>query len=75
MEQNSNAGAGYGGGYGQGKKPWGKWILIYLVIAAIVYGFIYYFAFSKGGGYANSPAETYTPSGGQNPPATAPATY
>ena len=29
-----------GGNYG--KKTWGKWIVIYLVIAIIVYGVIYY---------------------------------
>ena len=30
------------GGYGQ-KGGWKKWLLIYIVIAVVVYGIIYYF--------------------------------
>lgn len=36
---------------GYGKRPLWQWILIYLVIGAVVYGAIYYFYFSKKGGY------------------------
>lgn len=33
------------------KRPLWQWILIYVIIAAIVYGFIYYFAFAKKDAY------------------------
>ncbi len=35
-----------------GKRPVWQWILIYVVIAAVVYGLIYYFVFAKKGGYS-----------------------
>ncbi|OGE20391.1 hypothetical protein A3A14_03805 [Candidatus Daviesbacteria bacterium RIFCSPLOWO2_01_FULL_43_38] len=38
-----------GGGYG--KRPLWQWVVIYLVIAAVVYGLIYYFVLARGGGY------------------------
>lgn len=38
-------------GYGYGKMPMWKWIVIYLVLGAVVYGLIYYFFFSKSGAY------------------------
>ena len=34
---------------GYGKRPVWQWVVIYLVIAVVVYGLIYYFFF--GGGY------------------------
>jgi len=35
-----------------GKKPLWQWIVIYLILAVIVYGGIYYFIIAKpGGGY------------------------
>lgn len=36
---------------GYGKKPLWQWVLIYVVIGAVVYGFVYYFIFSKKGAY------------------------
>jgi len=39
--------AGDQGGYG--KKSWGKWILIYLVIAVVAYG-LYYFIWLRDSG-------------------------
>jgi flagellar basal body-associated protein FliL len=37
-----------------GKKPVWVWVVIYLVIAAIVYGAIYYFVIAKKGGYQSN---------------------
>ncbi len=34
-----------------GKRPLWQWILIYLIIAAIVYGLVYYFFLRGGYGY------------------------
>jgi len=46
---------------GYGKKPLWQWILIYVVVAAIVYGAIYYlFLGHKGGGYGYSSAPSTT---------------
>jgi plastocyanin len=39
---------------GYRKRPLWQWILIYVVIAAVVYGLIYYFVLAKKGGYPNS---------------------
>lgn len=36
---------------GYGKRPLWQWIVIYLVIGGIVYAAIYYFVFTKKGGY------------------------
>jgi flagellar basal body-associated protein FliL len=37
---------------GYGKRPVWQWIVIYVVIAAVVYGLVYYlFIRHKGGGY------------------------
>ena len=37
---------------GYGKRPLWQWVVIYLVVAAVVYGLIYYFVLAKkGGGY------------------------
>lgn len=38
---------------GYGKRPVWQWVLIYLVVAVIVYGLIYFF-FIKGGSTASS---------------------
>jgi len=38
------------GGYGQ-KGGWKKWLLIYVVIAVIVYGLVYYFVLRNNGSY------------------------
>ncbi len=51
----------YGGGYG--KRPLWQWILIYVVIGGVIYGFIYYFVIAKKGGYSynsSSPSQTVT---------------
>ena len=40
-------GSGKGGGYG--KRPLWQWIVIYVVLAIIVYGVIYYLAFGRKG--------------------------
>src|SRR5689334_18286326 len=47
MEQEKNA---------YGKRPLWQWILIYIIIAGVVYGAIYYFVSNKNGGYnTNTP--------------------
>jgi predicted lipoprotein with Yx(FWY)xxD motif len=47
-----------------GKRPLWQWIVIYLVIAAVVYGVIYYIFWGRNGGYstksANTPSVTTT---------------
>lgn len=53
MAEEPNSSGGYG------KRPLWQWVVIYIVIAGIVYGLIYYFVSSKYGGY-NSTSETYT---------------
>jgi magnesium-transporting ATPase (P-type) len=35
---------------GYGKRPMWQWVVLYLIVAAIVYGLIYYFFFRNGGG-------------------------
>ncbi|MCL6096729.1 MAG: hypothetical protein M1444_03590 [Patescibacteria group bacterium] len=42
-----------------GKRPLWQWILVYLVIAAVLYGAFYYFVLAKKGGY-NQPAQYQT---------------
>lgn len=37
-----------------GKKPLWQWIVIYAVIAVVVYGAVYYFFFASKGGYNNT---------------------
>jgi len=34
-------------GYGYGKRPLWQWVLIYVVVALVVYGGVYYFFFAK----------------------------
>lgn len=36
---------------GYGKRPLWQWVVIYLVVAAVVYGLVYYFVLAKGSGY------------------------
>ncbi len=36
-----------------GKRPLWQWILIYLVVGGLIYWFVYYFVFSKGGYSSN----------------------
>ncbi len=42
---------------GYGKRPFWQWILIYLVVAVVVYGLVYYLFFAKGKSYSG----TYMP--------------
>jgi hypothetical protein len=44
---------------GYGKRPMWQWVLIYLVLAAVVYGLVYYFVFAGKGGYS-TPSTTNT---------------
>lgn len=39
------------------KKNLWKWILLYVVIAVVAYGLIYYFFFAKNGGYSYNPQQ------------------
>jgi len=34
---------------GYGKRPVWQWVVIYVIVAAVVYGVIYYFMKNKGG--------------------------
>lgn len=34
---------------GYGKRPLWEWVVIYVIVGAIVYGAIYYFAYAKKG--------------------------
>jgi hypothetical protein len=43
-EQNSQPSKGYG------KRPTWQWVVIYLVLAVIVYGLVYYFFMRDNGG-------------------------
>lgn len=38
-----------------GKRPVWQWLILYIVLAAVIYGLIYYFVFSKMNGYTNTP--------------------
>ena len=51
MEENYNKQGGYG------KRPLWQWVLLYIVIAAVAYGLIYYFLFAKNGGYFYSQSQ------------------
>lgn len=37
-----------------GKRPLWQWILIYVVVAGVLYGLIYYFVIAKKGGYTTN---------------------
>ncbi|MDP3772568.1 MAG: plastocyanin/azurin family copper-binding protein [bacterium] len=55
---------------GYGKRPLWQRILIYLIVAIVVYGGIYYFIVQKNGGYTPAPPETSTPPKQETPQAT-----
>jgi len=61
-----------GSGYGKG-RVW-RWIIIYLIFAIVVYGFLYFFVFSKKSGYTYKPSQTYPSAKQYTPPANLPAT-
>lgn len=44
---------------GYGKRPVWQWVLIYVVIAIVVYGLIYYFFIRNTGGSANGSTSVY----------------
>ncbi len=46
--------------YGYGKRPLWQWIVLYLVIAIVLYGLVYYFYFSKKGGYSSQTGQYRT---------------
>ena len=46
------------------KKNLWKWILLYVVIAAVAYGAIYYFFFANKGGYSYNTPSGQTQSSG-----------
>ena len=41
-----------------GKRPLWQWLLLYAVIALVVYGVLYYFVLSKNKGYNNNQSQT-----------------
>lgn len=43
-----------------GKRPMWQWIVIYLVIAVVLYGAFYYLFLANKGGYSNNSSSTYT---------------
>ena len=47
--------------YGYNKKPLWQWIAIYVVIGVIIYAGIYFFFFSKKGGYSGYSYPTQAP--------------
>jgi hypothetical protein len=53
MDEKKSEG-GYGSGYG--KRPLWQWVLLYVVIAAVVYGLVYYFFFAGKGYSYQAPA-------------------
>ena len=57
---------------GYGKRPLWQWVVIYLVVAVVAYGAIYYFVLSKNAGYTPAPSQTYTPPAQQAPQPTPP---
>lgn len=68
MEQTPISGNGYG------KRPVWQWVIIYAVLAAIVYGLVYYFVSSKGSGYIPAPSQVYPPTVQQTPQPVSPST-
>lgn len=46
----SQPAGGVGSGYGSKKSLW-KWIVIYIIAGAVVYGLVYYFVWGRSGGY------------------------
>lgn len=58
---------------GYGKRPTWQWVIIYAVVAAIVYGLVYYFVLSKGSeGYIPAPSQEYAPTAQQTPQTVSP---
>lgn len=54
-----------------GKRPLWQWILIYIVIAAVLYGVVYYFVFAKkGGGTGYNTVQTQYPTQAVSPTTT-----
>lgn len=55
---------------GYGKRPLWQWIVLYGIIAIVVYGLIYYFVFAKKGGYnygsSNNSQQQYSQSSSSN---------
>ncbi len=52
--------------YGYSKRPLWQWVVIYLIIGAVLYGLIYYFAVAKNGGYNSTSNQTPTIPTSQN---------
>src|SRR3989344_6838697 len=52
--------------YSYGKKSIGRWIVIYLILAAIIYGLVYAFFFYKKNGGNNYSAQTQNTGAEQN---------
>lgn len=54
--------AAYGKNSGYGKRPLWQWIVIYAIIAAVVYGLVYYFVIAKKGNpySSNSNSQQYS---------------
>ncbi|MEK7664429.1 MAG: Kazal-type serine protease inhibitor domain-containing protein [Patescibacteria group bacterium] len=60
-DQNNNQQSSYPQNQKYGKKLLWKWILIYLVAGALVYGLVYYLFFAKSGIYNyNAPSQEYS---------------
>lgn len=41
-----------------GKRPLWQWLVVYLLVAVVVYGLVYYFVLAKKGGYTTTPTPT-----------------
>ncbi|HYM65134.1 MAG TPA: CHRD domain-containing protein [Candidatus Sulfotelmatobacter sp.] len=54
MEETSEQKSAYG------KRPMWQWVVLYLVIAAVLYGAFYYLFLAKKGGYTNNPSTSYS---------------
>ncbi len=60
---------------GYGKRPAWQWVIIYAVVAVIVYGLVYYFVLSKGSdGYVPAQSQEYAPTAQQTPQTVSPQT-
>ena len=60
-----------------GKRPLWQWIIVYVVVAIVIYGLVYYFILAKkGGGYNNQAAvpQNAAPTAVQTVPSQVPAT-
>jgi plastocyanin len=55
---------------GYGKRPFWQWIALYVVVAIVIYGLVYYFVLAKkGGSYNTAVAPTSAPAAVQASPA------